>query len=99
MRSLVTPPALQVRSTSPEWVREQMSTAGIVLPDDAVTAYLTGMAMALIDVRSYEAEEWVNELTVPYLVAHMTPETANAAGKVRARDGGERERARGRSSG
>lgn len=72
----------KVRSTSPDWVATQLKEAGGQKAPAAVQAFIVNLAMALIDDRSFEDDEWVNTLTVPYLSAHMPEGDAKKAGQA-----------------
>lgn len=74
--------AIQVRSTSPEWVAGQLKEAGGEKAPATVQSFIVGLAMALIDNRSFDDDEWVNTLTVPYLAAHMPEADAKKAGQA-----------------
>lgn len=47
-----------------------------------VTAFISTMAMALIDNRSFIDEEWVGSLMVPYLTPHMGEPDSKTAGQA-----------------
>lgn len=47
-----------------------------------VSAFISVMAMALIDNRSYVDEEWIGSLMVPYLTPHMGEPDSKAAGQA-----------------
>jgi elongation factor 3 len=72
----------QVRTTSPQWVSEQLAAAGA--KDAAPTAikFIEVLAMNLIDSRSFNDEEWIGSVTVPYLKPSMGDGDAESAAKA-----------------
>lgn len=60
----------------------QLKEAGGDKAPATVQAFIVNLAMALIDDRSFEDDEWVNTLTVPYLSAHMPEGDAKKAGQA-----------------
>lgn len=73
---------MQVRSTSPEWVATQFKHSGGDKAPSTVQSFIVGLAMALIDTRSFDDDEWVSTLTVPYLAAHVPEADAKKAGQA-----------------
>lgn len=73
---------MQIRSTSPEWVDKQFKDASSGKAPATVAAFISTMAMALIDNRSFVDEEWVASLMVPYLTPHMGEPDSKAAGQT-----------------
>lgn len=71
----------EVRSTSREWVHTQLADAGVKIESKAVTEHIVDLAMALIDVRSFEEEEWVRDVTTPFLKPFMSDSENEKAGK------------------
>lgn len=74
--------SVQVRSTSPEWVANQFKEASGGKAPATVAAFIQVMAMALIDNRTFEDEEWVGSLMVPYLTPHMGEPDSKSAGQA-----------------
>lgn len=60
----------------------QLKEAGGEKAPAGVQAFIVNLAMALIDNRSFDDDEWVNTLTVPYLSAHMPEGDAKKAGQA-----------------
>jgi hypothetical protein len=73
---------VQIRSTSPDWVDNQFKEASGGKAPETVAKFISTMAMALIDNRSFNNEEWVVSLMMPYLTPHMGEPDAKAAGQA-----------------
>lgn len=71
----------KVRSTSPEWVAEQLKAAGAAKVPSVSLAFIQALAMTLIDNRSFDDEEWVAHVTAPYLKPFLTEAEAEKVGK------------------
>ena len=72
----------KVRSTSPEWVAEQLANAGAKEVPSTPNNFVIALAMTLIDVRSFEKEEWVNEVAAPYLTPFLGEAEAKKCGEA-----------------
>ena len=70
-----------VRSTSPEWVGEQLVAAGAKDVPDTPAAFVRALAMKLIDQRSFEEGEWTSEVAAPYLAPFLGDAEATSAGQ------------------
>ena len=70
-----------VRSTSPEWVGEQLNAAGAKDVPETPSRFVRALAMRLIDQRSFDETEWVHELATPYLTPFMGDAEAASAGQ------------------
>jgi elongation factor 3 len=72
----------KVRTTSPEWVSQQLAAAGAKEIPPTVSKFIEVLAMNLIDSRSFQEEEWVGAVTVPYLKPSMTEAEAETVAKA-----------------
>jgi elongation factor 3 len=72
----------KIRSTSPEWVAAQLQAAGATKVSPVSLAFIQTLAMTLIDNRSFDDDEWVAQVTAPYLKPFLAESEAEKVGKA-----------------